>query len=133
MISTHASTFRTLFTDGLVNPTRQPARLTCEVTQKVGYTATVSTTVSASVKAWVIAQMDASVTAAISASVEAVRGTKVEKVVPARTVLYCDRGAYTYVGTTRKTGSSGQHALPASTFKVRAPSAVMWRFRQKAI
>ena len=133
LLSTKRSTFRTLFTDGVRNPTGQPAKLTCSVSQTVGYSATVSTTVSAGVKAWVIAHMDASVSASITASVSVTRGTTVEKTVPAHTVLYCDRGVFTYVGSVRKTGSSGQHAITPVSFTVRAPSAVMWQYRQRAI
>jgi hypothetical protein len=131
LLSTKESTFRNLFTDGVKNPTDQPAKLVCTVSAESAYSATASIAISAGVKAWIIGKMDASVSASITASVKVTVGTQVEKVVPPQTVLYCDRGSYTYVGTTRKTGSSGQHPIKPTTFTVKAPSAVIWQFRQK--
>jgi len=129
VLSTKKSTFKTLFTDGLINNTRTPANLECSVSQTKTFSASLGYTVTGSVKVKLLADISVQASATVKASVSATRGSKISKRVPARTTIYCDRGAYTYRATVRRTGSNGQHAIATTTKTAVAPTAVVWRFR----
>ena len=127
--STAKSTFAILFTDAVINTTSRTASLECYVETSKSFTSTVGASVSVSVKAGIIADMNATVSAEIVNSVTAVAGSKTSITVPAHTTTYCDRGAYKWVGTVRKTGSNGQTAIPTTTFTATAPEVLTWRLR----
>lgn len=131
VLSTKKSTFKVLFTDGLENKTSTPSTLECYVETTASFAASFGYTISGGIKIKLIGDMSAQSKVALNASVAAKRGSRIKKTVPARTVILCDRGTWTYRATIRRTGSNGQTAIPVTTKTSVAPAAVIWRFRQK--
>jgi len=129
VLSTKKSTFKTLYTDGLINDTSSASNLECYVEQTKSFSASFGYTVSGSVKVKLLADISAQASTTVSGSVTATRGSRISKRVPARTTILCDRGSYTYRATVRRTGSNGQTAIPVTTKTAVAPTAVVWRFR----
>lgn len=129
VLSTKKSTFKTLFTDGLINQTSTSAKLECYVEKTTKFAASMGYSFSGGIKIKLLADMSSQSSVNISGEVSATRGSKISKTVPARTTILCDRGTYTYRATIRRTGSNNQTAIATTTKTATAPSAVVWRFR----